>query len=167
MDFRFSPPEEAFRQAIAGWLKGNLPENWTGERFTRSSTESDEGMNVYAEFARRLATKNWVAPHWPKEYGGLGLTHVEQLIFNEEMADANAPIGYSSIGVGCRPTIIVYGNEEQKKARPIPRRRLVPWLLRAERAPTANLQTRAVRDGDDYVSTARRSGPPAPTTPTG
>jgi alkylation response protein AidB-like acyl-CoA dehydrogenase len=109
MDFRFSPPEEAFRQEIRDWLKGNLPDNWTGDRFSRGG-DDPEGMNVYAEFARRLATKGWVAPHWPKEYGGLGLSVVEQLIFNEEMANGNAPIGYSSIGVGwAGPTIIVYG----------------------------------------------------------
>ena len=37
MDFRFSPPEEAFRQDIRDWLKGNLPEDWTGDRFTRTA----------------------------------------------------------------------------------------------------------------------------------
>src|SRR5690349_5652071 len=99
MDFRFSPAEEAFRTEIRDWLKDNLPQNWTGDRFSRGSG-SEDGMNVYAEFARRLATRGWVAPHWPKEYGGLGLTVREQLIFNEAMAEGNAPIGYSSIGVG-------------------------------------------------------------------
>ena len=63
MDFRFSPQEETFRQEIRDWLKDNLPEDWTGDRFTRS----DENRNVYAEFAKRLATKKWVAPHWPVE----------------------------------------------------------------------------------------------------
>src|SRR2546426_5095177 len=112
MDFRFSPQEETFRQEIRDWLKDNLPEDWTGDRFTRS----DENRNVYGEFAKRLATKKWVAPHWPVEYGGLGLSVIEQLIFNEEMSYANAPIGYSTIGVGwAGPTIIVYGTDQQKK----------------------------------------------------
>src|SRR2546425_3168337 len=115
MDFRFSPQEETFRQEIRDWLKDNLPEDWTGDRFARS----DENRNVYGEFAKRLATKKWVAPHWPVEYGGLGLSVIEQLIFNEEMSYANAPIGYSTIGVGWGgPTMIVYGAGPPQKADP-------------------------------------------------
>jgi alkylation response protein AidB-like acyl-CoA dehydrogenase len=157
MDFRFSPPEEAFRQDIRDWLRGNLPDDWTGDRFTRNRQDGEAGMNVYKEFAKRLATKGWVAPHWPQDYGGLGLSVIEQLIFNEEMADANAPIGYSSIGVGwAGPTIIVYGTDDQKK-------RFLPAITSGEvmwcqgfsepnaGSDLANLATRAVRDGDDYV----------------
>lgn len=158
MDFRFSPAEEAFRQEIRDWLKENLPDNWTGDRFTRSREDgAAEGMNVYKEFAKRLATKGWVAPHWPREYGGLGLSVVDQLIFNEEMAEANAPIGYSSIGVGwAGPTIIVYGTDEQKK-------RFLPGITSGDvmwcqgfsepnaGSDLANIATRAERDGDDYV----------------
>jgi alkylation response protein AidB-like acyl-CoA dehydrogenase len=153
MDFRFTPQEEAFRQEIRDWLKDNLPDSWDGDRMSRNS----ENMNVYKEFAQRLATKGWVAPHWPEEYGGRGLTVVEQLVFNEEMAEANAPTGYSMIGTGwAGPTIIVYGTEEQKG-------RFLPPITSGEvmwcqgfsepnaGSDLANLQTRAVRDGDDYV----------------
>ncbi len=151
MDFRFSEKEEAFRQEIRDWLKENMPQDWDAER------SREENINVYREFARRLAKKRWVAPHWPKEYGGLGLSVIEQLIFNEEMAYANAPIGYSSIGVGwAGPTIIVYGTEEQKK-------RHLSAITNAETmwcqgfsepnagSDLANLSTRAVKDGDDYI----------------
>lgn len=151
MDFRFSEKEEAFRQEIRDWLKENMPQDWDAER------SRDENINVYREFARRLAKKRWVAPHWPREYGGLGLSVIEQLIFNEEMAYANAPIGYSSIGVGwAGPTIIVYGTEEQKK-------RHLSAITNAETmwcqgfsepnagSDLANLSTRAVKDGDDYI----------------
>jgi alkylation response protein AidB-like acyl-CoA dehydrogenase len=153
MDFRFSAQEEAFRQEIRDWLKGNLPEDWKGDRFTRS----DENRNIYRQFAERLATKQWVAPHWPVEYGGLGLSVIEQLIFNEEMSYANAPIGYSTIGVGwAGPTIIVYGTDQQKKQH-------LGAITNAETmwcqgfsepnagSDLANLATRAVKDGDDYV----------------
>ncbi len=155
MDFRFSPQEEAFRQEVVDWLKDNLPENWSGDRFSRG--QDPASRNVYALFAKRLAKKKWVAPHWPVEYGGLGLSVIEQLIFNEEMAYANAPIGYSSIGVGwAGPTVIVYGTEAQKK-------RHLGAITNAETmwcqgfsepnagSDLANLATRAVRDGDDYV----------------
>ncbi|MEX1195704.1 MAG: acyl-CoA dehydrogenase [Dehalococcoidia bacterium] len=153
MDFRFTPQEEAFRQEIREWLKTNLPENWDGNRLSRDP----ENQNVYKVFAQRLATKGWVAPHWPKEYGGLGLSVVEQLVFNEEMAEGNAPIGYSTIGTGwAGPTIIVYGTDEQKQ-------RFLPPITSGDvmwcqgfsepnaGSDLANLSTRAVRDGDDYV----------------
>jgi len=153
MDFRFTPQEEAFRQQIRGWLSTNLPENWDGERLSRDP----ENLNVYKQFAQRLAKQGWVAPQWPKEYGGLGLSVVEQLVFNEEMAEANAPVGYSTIGTGwAGPTIIVYGTDEQK-------RRFLPPITSGEvmwcqgfsepnaGSDLANLSTRAVRDGDDYV----------------
>jgi alkylation response protein AidB-like acyl-CoA dehydrogenase len=156
MDFRFSPEEEAFRQEIRDWLKENLPKDWEGDRFSRAERD-EENENVYIDFAKKLAKKKWVAPHWPVEYGGLGLSVIQQLIFNEEMSYASAPVGYSMIGVGwAGPTIIVYGTEEQKKKH-------LGAITNAETmwcqgfsepgagSDLAALQTRAVRDGDDYV----------------
>ncbi|MCH7578159.1 MAG: acyl-CoA dehydrogenase family protein [Chloroflexi bacterium] len=155
MDFRLSPEEEAFRQEVRDWLKENLPKDWSGDRFTRD--RDPETWNIYREFAGKLAAKKWVAPAWPVEYGGLGLSVIQQLIFNEEMATQQAPLGYSIIGVGwAGPTIIVYGTEEQKQKH-------LGAITNAETmwcqgfsepnagSDLASLQTRAVRDGDDYV----------------
>ena len=155
MDFRLSPEEEAFRQEVVDWLKENLPKDWSGDRFTRD--RDPETWNIYRDFAGKLATKKWVAPAWPVDYGGLGLSVIQQLIFNEEMATHQAPLGYSIIGVGwAGPTIIVYGTEEQK-------RKHLGAITNAETmwcqgfsepnagSDLASLQTRAVRDGDDYV----------------
>ena len=155
MDFRLSPEEEAFRQEVVDWLKENLPKDWSGDRFTRD--RDPETWNIYRDFAGKLATKKWVAPAWPVDYGGLGLSVIQQLIFNEEMATHQAPLGYSVIGVGwAGPTIIVYGTEEQKQKH-------LGAITNAETmwcqgfsepnagSDLASLQTRAVRDGDDYV----------------
>ncbi len=98
MDFRLSPEEEAFRQEVRDWLKENLPKGWSGDRFTRD--RDPETWNIYRDFAGKLAEKKWVAPAWPVEYGGLGLSAIQQLIFNEEMALHQAPLGYSLMGVG-------------------------------------------------------------------
>ncbi len=155
MDFRLSSEEEAFRQEVRDWLKENLPDNWQEDRFTRD--RDPEAWNIYRTFAKKLAEKKWVAPAWPAEYGGLGLSVIQQLVFNEEMAYHQAPQGYSLMGVGwAGPTIIVYGTEEQK-------RKHLGAITGAETmwcqgfsepnagSDLASLQTRAVRDGDDYV----------------
>ena len=156
MDFRFSPEEEAFRLEIRTWLKGNLPENWEGAAgFARGRDE--ENASIYKDFAKKLATKKWVAPHWPVPYGGLGLSVIQQLIYNEEMAYANAPIGYSSIGVGwAGPTIIVYGTEEQKQKHLSAITNAETMWCQGFSEPNAgsdlaNISTKAVRDGDDYI----------------
>ncbi|MCH8815269.1 MAG: acyl-CoA dehydrogenase family protein [Chloroflexi bacterium] len=157
MDFRFTPEEDKFRQEIRDWLKKNLPKSGSGDRFSRTSDDNDANPVIYLEFAKKLASKGWVAPHWPAEYGGLGLSVIQQLIFNEEMAYASAPIGYSMIGVGwAGPTIIVYGTDEQKKEHLSRITNAETMWCQGFSEPNAGsdlaaLQTRAVRDGDDYV----------------
>lgn len=153
MEFRLSPEEGAFRQEVRDWLKENLPADWREDRFTRT----DDIWDLSLAFAKKLVPKKWIAPHWPVQYGGLGLSHIEQLIFNEEMSYHRAPSSYGIMGVGwAGPTIIVYGSEEQK-------RKHLSAITNAEvmwcqgfsepnaGSDLASLQTRAVRDGDDYV----------------
>jgi alkylation response protein AidB-like acyl-CoA dehydrogenase len=155
MDFRFSPQEEAFRTEVRDWLKDNLPKDDGGDRMSRMADPASR--NIYKTFAKQLAGKKWVAPAWPVEYGGLGFSVIEQLIFNEEMSEANAPIGYSSIGVGwAGPTVIVYGTEEQKKKHLGAITNADTMWCQGFSEPNAgsdlaNLSTRAVKDGDDYV----------------
>jgi alkylation response protein AidB-like acyl-CoA dehydrogenase len=108
------------------------------------------------EWTKKLADRKWIAPAWPTEYGGAGLTVMEQFIFNSELAEARAPRP-GGIAVGfAGPTLIVHGTEEQKKT-------YLPGILGGDEiwcqgysepgsgSDLASLQTRAVRDGDDYV----------------
>ena len=154
MDFRFSPEEEAFRREVHDFIETECPPNLRGE-----------GVNLFQEvgnlFAWRakVAKKGWVAPAWPKEYGGAGMTIMQQFIYNLETARMRAPapifIGGLAVAV-IGPTIIIYGTEEQKKEH-------IPRILSGEvmwcqgfsesgaGSDLASLQTRAVKDGDDYV----------------
>jgi len=107
---------------------------------------------------KKLAERGWVVPAWPKEYGGAGMTVMQQFIFNEEMALASAPRPmHLIIAAGMAgPTIIVHGNDDQKQ-------RFLPGIARGEDiwcqlysepgsgSDLASLQMRATRDGDDYV----------------
>jgi alkylation response protein AidB-like acyl-CoA dehydrogenase len=133
----------AFDVAV-GWL--SRPEHW----------------QAVGSWLKKLSDRGWMAPAWPKEYGGAGLTVMEQFIFNYEMAMVGAPRSPNVIGLGwVGPTLILYGTEEQK-------RRHLPPLLKNEAfwcqgfsepeagSDLANIQTRAVRDGDDYVISGQK-----------
>jgi alkylation response protein AidB-like acyl-CoA dehydrogenase len=153
MDFRFTESEERLRQELRAFLKETLPPDWQG----LGSEISDDDWEFGQWFNKKLAERGWIAPAWPKEYGGLGATYIEQAIFGEELAYHRAPNGGRIFGVGMiGPTLIVHGTEEQK-------RRHLPGIARGEvlwcqgysepgaGSDLASLQTRAVRDGDEYV----------------
>jgi alkylation response protein AidB-like acyl-CoA dehydrogenase len=109
-------------------------------------------------FNEKLAERGWIAPAWPKEYGGLGASIYEQMVFNEEFGYHGAPdTGTRGFGVGMiGPTLIIHGSEEQKK-------HYLPKITSGEHiwcqgysepgagSDLASLQTRAVRDGDEFV----------------
>ena len=161
MDFRDTPEETAFRGEVRAFVREKLPAAF-GQRepewglFNTSRSRSMPAAEEQRAWRKQLAAHGWIAPAWPKEYGGAGMSVVEQAIFNEEMAEARAP-GAGGIAVGwAGPTIMAHGSEEQK-------RRFLPAILSGEEtwcqgfsepgagSDLASLQTRAVRDGDDYV----------------
>ncbi len=152
MDYRFRPEEEAFRQEVRGFLTSELPPDWDYDPFELF----DEVWEFAKGFTNKLAQKGWIAPAWPKQYGGQDLPFMKQVVLSEELAYYRAPnTGY--IGVTyAGPTMIVYGTEEQKNE-------FIPGILSGDiiwcqgysepnaGSDLASLETRAVRDGDDYV----------------
>ncbi len=161
MDFRFTPEQERLRQEIRAWLAVELPPEWEIMDYD-DEVSSDEAWAISRAFNKKLAQKGWIAPAWPKEYGGLGASYTEQLIFSEELAYRRAPVGANINRVGyAGPTIILYGTEEQKREH-------LPGITSAEvfwaqcfsepnaGSDLASLQTRAVRDGDDYLITGQK-----------
>jgi alkylation response protein AidB-like acyl-CoA dehydrogenase len=155
MDFRDTPEEATFREEVRAFLKKEVP-----SRAQNLEMEGPQGMRSRFEelkdWRKKLADKGWIAPAWPKEYGGAGLSVMEQFIMNEEFALARTTnvggMGVMMIG----PTLIIHGDEEQKKEH-LPRILSgdVQWCQGFSEpgsgSDLASLQTRAVRDGDDYV----------------
>lgn len=152
MDFRDTPEESAFREEVRAFIRQNLPSD-------NPATDGDgppARVRGVARWRQKLVERRWVAPAWPPEYGGAGMPVVQQFILNEEMAEAQAPsvggLGVSMAG----PTIITHGTEEQKKEHLL---RILSgegfWCQGFSEpgagSDLASLQTRAVRDGDDYV----------------
>ncbi len=154
MDFRFTPEEEAFRQEVHDFIEKECPPDLRGG----GVNFFQQAGNLFA-WRAKLAKKKWVAPAWPKEYGGAGMSIMEQFIYNLETARMRSPAHIFIGGLGVAvigPTIIHYGSEEQKQE-------FIPKILSGEHmwcqgfsepgsgSDLASLQTRAVRDGDDYV----------------
>jgi alkylation response protein AidB-like acyl-CoA dehydrogenase len=114
MDFRDSPEEAAFRQEVREFIAKEAPKLEPGSEFAGDYAEQ---FAASVQWFKKLGERRWLAPAWPKEYGGAGMTVKEQFLFNEEIAIARAPRPlHMIIGVGMAgPTIIVHGTEEQKK----------------------------------------------------
>src|ERR1044072_3435246 len=115
MDLNLTPQEQQFRDEFRAWLESNIPADWQPyeSRDEESSRERFEFLRVWQ---KKMFEAGWVGIHWPKEYGGRGVTIIEQAVFIEEMARASAPplinvLGLSLLG----PTLITYGTEGQKQ----------------------------------------------------
>jgi alkylation response protein AidB-like acyl-CoA dehydrogenase len=117
--------------------------------------EGGEGGDIWRDVIQRMGKDGWLGIGWPKEYGGQGRPATDQFIFFDETRRAGAPFPFVTINtVG--PTMMAYGTPEMKSY-------FLPKILSGElvfaigytepQAGTdlANLQTRAVRDGDEYV----------------
>jgi alkylation response protein AidB-like acyl-CoA dehydrogenase len=153
MLFTFTPEEERFRAELRAFLREELPiEKQTGDP---EAPSKDDEFAIH--FVRQCAKRGWLVPHWPKEYGGLGATYMQQLIFNEEMAYHRAPLYPSVNGTNLiGPILALYGTDEQK-------REYLPGISGGETfwaqgfsepgagSDLASLQTRAVIEGDDFV----------------
>ncbi|HEY0453141.1 acyl-CoA dehydrogenase family protein [Actinophytocola sp.] len=159
MDLSLTERELAFRSRLRDWLAEALPsmpaepdrDDWPARR-------------AYdADWQRSLFDAGYAGVDWPAEYGGLGASPTEQLIFLEETALAGAPpVGVNFVGLlHAGPTLIVEGSEEQRAEH-------LPRILRGDEvwcqgfsepdagSDLAALRTTAVRDGDHYVVNGRK-----------
>ena len=159
MDLRYSESDEAFRAELRAWLAATLP-----QLPAEPAREDWPARVVYdTDWQKRLFEAGYAGMSWPKEYGGRDAPPSEQLIFLEECSIAKAPyVGVNFVGtLHAGPTLIAEGTHEQKE-------RHLPKILRGEEvwcqcfsepdagSDLAGLQTRAIRDGDDYVVNGRK-----------
>lgn len=147
-------PDAVFREEVRTFLDAALTPD------IRAAQARQAGVFSEGELCRRwqrvLYEKGWVAPSWPKEYGGPGWTPMQRFIFADECARADAPV-LPAMGLQmCGPVLMGHGTAEQKAF-------FLPRMLSGEHywcqgysepqsgSDLASLQIRAVRDGDDYV----------------
>jgi alkylation response protein AidB-like acyl-CoA dehydrogenase len=148
---------DAFRNEARSWLEANFPSSLKGRgglMYQEGLTPSDPDIQAWI---KAMGEKGWGTPTWPKAYGGGGLSSAEAKVLQQEMNRIGAwsPIG----GMGVMmfgPTLLEYGNEEQKK-------RHIPPITRAELrwcqgfsepgagSDLASLQTKAEDKGDHWL----------------
>jgi alkylation response protein AidB-like acyl-CoA dehydrogenase len=155
MDVDYPPEAEAFRTRIRAFLAEHLPAGWSGGGALPTAERS--------AFAHRwreiLAEHGLIAVSWPKEYGGAGLSVLEQVVLAEEFACAGAPEAAENDRFGIElmgNTLIALGTEDQKK-------HFLPRILSGEDrwcqgfsepeagSDLASVRTKAVLDGDEWV----------------
>lgn len=160
MNLDFTPEEEQFREEARTWLSENLP----------TEDRPKEGLPM-REFdlgwQQTLYAGGWAGINWPAEYGGRGLTDIQQMIWYEEFAKADPPftLNNSCTFVGNNhggPTLILRGNEEQKSTH-LPRiiRGEVVWCQGFSEpdagSDLAGLNAKAVIDGDELIVTGQKT----------
>jgi alkylation response protein AidB-like acyl-CoA dehydrogenase len=156
MDFDFTPDEEAFRKEVRAWLERNLPDDLRGRGFAASRADVDEVRRLRA-WQKTMAEAGYVGMDWPREFGGRGAPITEMVILYQEMARAESPQLVNRGGVSMLgPTLMKFGTPSQQK-------KFLSRILTADDlwcqgfsepnagSDLANLQTRAVRDGEHYV----------------
>jgi alkylation response protein AidB-like acyl-CoA dehydrogenase len=157
MEFRFSEEEEAFRQEVRQWIKEVVPPRWH-EIDAGLWEETEESWTLLREFQHKLGQKGWLAPAYPREYGGSDMSHVKRLILAEELYYHQAPVGVEmEISVNwVGGAISLFGTEQQKK-------KYLTEVAKGEScfclgysepnsgSDLASIQTRAVEDGDSWV----------------
>src|SRR5579864_7140813 len=122
MDFADSPEHAQFRREFRDWLEANLPEDLKVEDAQDQRISPDREILVKRiAWQKKMHEAGWVGISWPKEYGGRGANFMQQVIWDEEYFRARAPILPCQSGLNLLgPTLIHWGNEEQKK-RHLPR----------------------------------------------
>ncbi len=158
MDFTlpYSEEQQRFRAEVRTWLEANVPEEMKSPIDGRDFT--DEHYLFWRGKHQELAQKGWLYPTFPKEYGGGGLSGDHETILQEEFLRARAVGTFTN--PFAFPTLLVWGTEEQKQKFLVPMltAEKVAWQKFTEPqsgTDLANYQSRAVRDGDDWVITGQ------------
>jgi acyl-CoA dehydrogenase len=154
MNLDLSPQDKQFALAVRQFIAANLSDHVRRAQALSPSVFADPPITQ--AWQQILHSRGWVAPAWPKEYGGPGWTPMQRLLFEQECARVGAPrlfpLGIQMVG----PVIIGFGSDQQKA-------HYLPRILSGQDywcqgysepgagSDLASLKTRAVRDGDDYI----------------
>ena len=149
MDFRLSDDAERLRHELRAFLDDLLTDEVEAELYR-------SGVSHHPDYVRGMIDHGWFAGNWPKDEGGGGLDPTEQMVVAEELGRSEAPMNASSVSAMVAKALRKHGTDWMRDE-------IVPSVLRGETicvlgftepecgSDVANAQTRAVRDGDDWV----------------
>src|SRR5262245_56980561 len=158
MDLTYTPEEQAFRAEVRAFVRANLPRDISAKVLGHRTL----GKSDCVCWQDVLAQQDWLAGHWPEEFGGRGWTPVQQHIFDEECAGAGAPrlipFGLHMVA----PVIMRFGSPWQKEHYLERIRTNQDWWCQGYSEPgsgsdLASLKPRAVREGDRYTVTGQQT----------
>jgi len=152
------PPDPVeFRALCRDWLRSNVVGDFASLRGRGGPGDEEIGFDIRVEWEKVLGEAGWIGLGWPVEFGGRGASVDQQIIWAEEYVRAEAPARTNHMGENLlAPTLIEYGTPDQ-------RARFLPGILRGDErwcqgysepnagSDLANVQTKAVLDGDEWV----------------
>ena len=158
MDFKDTPQEAEFRTKCRSWLEANA-------QLKTKKTNSVKNMNVgnkslleaASEWQKKKYDAGWAMIHWPKEFGGIGATPIERIIWAQEESKFNVPKGVYEIGLGMAgPVMMEYATDEQKERYlpPMAEGKEVWCQLFSEPSAgsdVAGLRSKAIQDGKSWI----------------
>jgi alkylation response protein AidB-like acyl-CoA dehydrogenase len=162
LDFAFSTEEQKFREEVSDFLDKEGPSEWQKRKVSFFDMSGQENwIAVHRDMSLKLGARGWLSLHWPKEYGGQGLSPFYRLILREELAKHHCP-GYHSLSVDfVAPAILLKGSEELKK-------RHLPGIASGEvmwceglsepgfGSDLASIETFAKEDGDSFIMNGQK-----------
>ncbi|MSP96374.1 MAG: pimeloyl-CoA dehydrogenase large subunit [Betaproteobacteria bacterium] len=152
MDLNYSNEETAFRDEVRGWLAKNVPADLSDKVSNHDHMSRDDLIRWH----KILAKQGWIAPAWPKDWGGTGWNVVQRYIFEEECGFAGTPPVIPFGLTMCAPVLHKFGTDAQKK-------RFLPRIFNGDDfwcqgysepgsgSDLASVKTKAERHGDHYV----------------
>jgi alkylation response protein AidB-like acyl-CoA dehydrogenase len=165
MDFEFTAEQEKLRQEVRTFLDKELPPDWVDYVATPvddAVVHREDGWQVFQDMARKLGEKGWLSLFWPTKYGGQACSHVDYLVFLEEIARRGSP-GYNAVSAKMlAPTLMDYGTEEQKERHLKPIGRGEEFWCEGFSEPgagsdLASLQTKAIKDGNHFIVNGQKT----------
>jgi acyl-CoA dehydrogenase len=154
MDFKDTPEQAKFRKTCRDWLEKNA-ELKTGVE--KNEFANIDFLQVAKDWQKKKYDAGWAMLHWPKEFGGIGASAIERIIWSEEESKFNVPRGIFEIGLGMAgPVMMEYATEEQKA-------RYLPTMAEGKEiwcqlfsepsagSDVAGLRSKAVKNGDNWI----------------
>lgn len=160
MDLVHDPSDVQFRLEVREFIRKTLPELFPDAGTPRWGLRFLDRTEL-RDWTRALDSKGWAVPHWPVEWGGIGISAVRRHILLEELSAANCP-ALDSISIDfVGPVLYTFGSPQQKR-RYLPRIRTAEdfWCQGFSEASAGSdvmqLKTTATRQGNHFIVNGRK-----------